>query len=116
MKTRPSAIAGLLISLVLLVAVVPGDGRSTAAHISTAFPQTYSLTSSLDTNIVSNGSFEIPDIGTSAGVTYSAGQTFGNWTIDSASVDLIKGWQAADGLQSIDLSGLDAGSIHQDLP
>ena len=66
--------------------------------------------------IVQNGSFEIPVV--SEGFdTYTAGQTFGDWTVEAESIDLISGnyWQAADGHQSVDLSGTTNGTIFQDL-
>ena len=67
------------------------------------------------TSIVANGDFEDPGAGASY-VTRTTGQTFGGWTVDSASIDHISGyWQAASGRQSVDLSGDSAGAIRQDL-
>ena len=46
--------------------------------------------------------------------TYSAPSTFGGWTVDRNSIDLIGPyWNAADGSQSVDLDGLAPGSISQ---
>lgn len=68
-------------------------------------------------NIVKNGSFEVPVVRDITLDTYYAGQTFGDWTVESGSVDHISRyyWQAADGLQSVDLSGTSDGIIFQDL-
>ena len=62
-----------------------------------------------------NGSFEI---GTDPGATFSS-QTAGSsaitgWTVGGFGVDYIGGyWQASDGVRSIDLSYLSAGSVSQ---
>lgn len=60
-----------------------------------------------------NGSFEEPVISSTFN-QISSGLT--GWTIQSGgSVDLIRSyWQAADGAQSLDLSGGSAGTIYQD--
>ncbi|OGG07158.1 hypothetical protein A3D05_03520 [Candidatus Gottesmanbacteria bacterium RIFCSPHIGHO2_02_FULL_40_24] len=72
-------------------------------------------------NIVINGSFEEPVVSGSYD-TYYSGDTFGNWTVEGGSIDImsvdhISGsyWQAADGLQSVDLTGTNntAGAIFQ---
>ncbi|HPA20416.1 MAG TPA: DUF642 domain-containing protein [Verrucomicrobiae bacterium] len=63
--------------------------------------------------LVVNGSFEDPIIG-GQGQTFYGGIT--GWTI-SGSIDILRNyWENADGLQSIDLSGLEAGSISQWIP
>ena len=51
------------------------------------------------TNIVSNGGFEIPVVARIA--TYGAGQTLGEWMIETGYVDVLSGqyWQPAEGLQ-----------------
>ncbi len=70
------------------------------------------------TNAVSHGSFETPFLGESnlTVLTFSAGQTFGGWTVASNTVDLVGTlWQAADGVQSVDMSGTSAGAIYQDV-
>ena len=64
-------------------------------------------------SIAGNGSFETP--ATPDRTTFSAGQTIGAWTVGSGDVDLLSNWQAADGQQLLTLSGLQAGSVHQDL-
>ncbi|MGH3793478.1 MAG: DUF642 domain-containing protein [Pseudonocardiaceae bacterium] len=52
-------------------------------------------------------SFETPVVTPNTFRTLSKGQTIGPWTVSQNNVDLIgKGfWQAADGVQSVDLSG-----------
>lgn len=75
-------------------------------------------------SLVSNGDFETPVVtgfqngqGETVIDWYFAPQTFGNWTVESGSVDLIRAprWQASSGTQCIDLSGQGAGVIYQDL-
>ena len=62
-----------------------------------------------------NGSFEAPSAGGSF-VGYGGGGNIGGWTVGGSGVDHIGGfWQAADGVQSVDLNGSDAGSVFQDL-
>lgn len=63
-------------------------------------------------NIIKNGSFEIPVINDSSIDTYLPGQIFGEWLVvseSSGSVEHIPGsrWNAADGLQSVDLNASD---------
>ncbi|AUY52368.1 choice-of-anchor C family protein [Streptomyces sp. CB01881] len=48
-------------------------------------------------------------------VTLAAGQTIGPWRVTAGSVDLIGAgyWQAAEGDQSVDLTGTGAGAVAQ---
>ena len=67
-------------------------------------------------NIVTNGDFEVPNVG-ALWATYDAGQTFGGWMVESGSIDHVGGdWQAVTGYESVDLSGNEAGAVYQDLP
>ena len=69
-------------------------------------------------NIVLNPSFESPVEPANSFSSYSAGSTaITSWTVASGSVDHIGAgfWQAADGVQSVDMNGSDAGSLFQDL-
>jgi choice-of-anchor C domain-containing protein len=63
----------------------------------------------------SNGSFEKPVVAPNTFVTVFAGQPLGAWTVTSGNVDLIGAgfWQAADGVQSLDLDGGQAGAVSQ---
>ncbi|HZN64500.1 MAG TPA: choice-of-anchor C family protein [Tepidisphaeraceae bacterium] len=65
-------------------------------------------------NVLTGGGFESPPV---AGQfqTFGAGQQMGSWTVESGSVDLVAGWQDAEGNQSVDLSGAGAGAIYLDL-
>jgi choice-of-anchor C domain-containing protein len=64
-------------------------------------------------NLLSNGSFETPVVD-GGYTTIGAGGTMGAWTVTSGSVDHIGSyWNAADGTQSVDMSGDQAGSISQ---
>ncbi len=48
--------------------------------------------------------------------TYTAGQSFGAWTVGSGSIDLINGyWQASNGTYSVDMDGSSVGSIYQSI-
>ncbi|MBA3895755.1 MAG: choice-of-anchor C family protein [Sphingomonadaceae bacterium] len=63
-----------------------------------------------------NGSFEMGTNDPGAGfVALNTGDTsIAGWTVGGAGIDYIGGyWQAADGVRSIDLSQLDAGSVAQ---
>ncbi|WP_329306941.1 choice-of-anchor C family protein [Streptomyces sp. NBC_01260] len=62
-----------------------------------------------------DGSFEYP-VSTPGGFKdLVAGQSIGPWQVTSGSVDLMGAgsWQAAEGDQSVDLSGVRAGSVSQ---
>lgn len=67
-------------------------------------------------NLVTNGGFETPVVPSSI-ETFFASSTFGGWTVSGHSVDLVSrtNWMAADGGQSLALSGQSAGAVHQDL-
>lgn len=63
-----------------------------------------------------NGSFEDPDAG-AAFVARSVGDNFGGhgWVVDQGTIDHIGGlWEAAEGEQSVDLNGSNAGGVAQD--
>ena len=67
---------------------------------------------------IRNGSFEEPIIG-SLYTPYLAGENIGGWVVESGSVEIVGTyWQAAEGNQSLDLSGIWewAGTLYQDLP
>src|SRR5688572_15361210 len=75
-------------------------------------------------SIVANGDFESPVVtgfqnafGQTTVDWYFSGQTFGNWTVESGSIDLYREpeWQAASGSQSVDMSGQGPAIIYQDL-
>jgi len=90
---------------------------SNSVSIKTAKAQatTVDVQPSLGSNIVLNGNFETPDVTAYTFDTYYAGRTFGNWYVESGSVDHIseRYWQAADGRQSVDLGGNSDGAISQ---
>jgi choice-of-anchor C domain-containing protein len=56
---------------------------------------------------ISNGSFETPVVTPNTFVNLGPGASIGAWTVSQGHVDHIGGgfWQAADGVQSVDLSG-----------
>lgn len=69
----------------------------------------------------SDGSFETPVVTPGTFVDLSQGQSIGPWTVTTGLVDLIGAgyWQAADGVQSVDLNGQtasipgEAGAVSQ---
>jgi choice-of-anchor C domain-containing protein len=63
----------------------------------------------------SDGSFESPVVTPNTFQTFFAGASIGPWTVTQGSVDLIgQGWwQAADGVQSLDLDGDQQGAVAQ---
>jgi choice-of-anchor C domain-containing protein len=63
----------------------------------------------------SDGSFESPVVAPNTFQTFFAGQSIGPWRVTQGSVDLIgQGfWQAADGVQSLDLDGNEQGAVAQ---
>lgn len=48
--------------------------------------------------------------------TFTAGQQLGPWTVTSGTVDLTRDWQDADGDQSLDLNGYNAGAVTRTVP
>ncbi|MFC8448848.1 choice-of-anchor C family protein [Kitasatospora sp. NPDC057223] len=62
-----------------------------------------------------DGSFENPRAAANSFSTVSAGQSIGPWRVTAANVDLIGAgfWQAAEGDQSVDLNGGNAGAVAQ---
>ena len=68
------------------------------------------------TSIVKDGGFEKPVV--NGGFNeYNAGQTIGKWTVTTGSIDLVTAsyWKPAQGVQSVDLDGSNAGAIAQNL-
>lgn len=73
--------------------------------------QTYAID-----NIVKSGSFESPDAGDYFVTLLAGNQTLTDWAIESGSVDVIDSiWQAADGLQMLDMNGNSPAVISQSL-
>ncbi|PRY22691.1 putative secreted protein/choice-of-anchor C domain-containing protein [Aliiruegeria haliotis] len=65
---------------------------------------------------VQNGSFELGNAGSGFTTRPAGSSALPGWTIGGSSIDHIGGyWQAADGGQSLDLSGSNAGSVSQTL-
>ncbi|WP_432588152.1 choice-of-anchor C family protein [Streptomyces sp. HD1123-B1] len=62
-----------------------------------------------------DGSFETPRVSANSFQTVSAGGSIGPWQVTSGSVDQIGAgyWQAAEGDQSVDLSGTTGGTVSQ---
>ena len=66
-------------------------------------------------NLVNDGGFEKPTVHGSAELISAPG-SIKAWTVSVGSVDLLRGrWQNFSGAQSIDLAGVSAGTIYQDL-
>jgi choice-of-anchor C domain-containing protein len=62
-----------------------------------------------------DGGFEMPNIRAGTLVRYGALSDIGRWTVTAGDVDLVGPgfWQAAEGLQSLDLEGDVSGTIEQ---
>jgi choice-of-anchor C domain-containing protein len=62
-----------------------------------------------------DGSFESPVVAPNTFLDISAGQPLGRWTVTKGNVDLSGAgfWQTADGAQSLDLDGSQAGAVSQ---
>lgn len=62
-----------------------------------------------------DGSFETPRVAANTFVNLGTGKTIGPWTVTGGNVDLIGAgfWQAAEGDQSVDLNGGNAGTVSQ---
>ncbi|MEU1806324.1 choice-of-anchor C family protein [Streptomyces sp. NPDC019937] len=62
-----------------------------------------------------DGSFETPRVAASTFVNVGTGGSIGPWKVTGGNVDLIGAgfWQAAEGDQSVDLNGGDAGTVSQ---
>ncbi|TDC22837.1 choice-of-anchor C family protein [Streptomyces sp. 8K308] len=63
----------------------------------------------------SNGGFEYPTIPNGYAQPLSAGQLIGPWVVGDSGVDLVREtyWEAAEGVQSIDLNANDPGRVSQ---
>lgn len=64
---------------------------------------------------IGNGSFETPQVPANTFTTVYTGGSIGPWTVTQGNVDHIgRGfWQAADGVQSVDLGGSTNGAVAQ---
>ncbi|MEU0844990.1 choice-of-anchor C family protein [Streptomyces sp. NPDC005962] len=62
-----------------------------------------------------DGSFETPRVAANTFVNVGTGGTIGPWKVAAGNVDLIGNgfWQAAEGEQSVDLNGGNAGTVSQ---
>ena len=111
MRFRVSRFLLVLLSVFAMVCTFTLDiGAQTSTPTSTP-----TVAINMNTSVVFNGSFEVP-LTNAPSDTYYAGSTFGGWSVESGSIDHISAWQAAEGNQSVDLSGVGAGAIYQDLP
>ena len=89
-----------------------GDGCSSSCTIETGW-------SCARTNVLPNGDFEAPMISPYSSTTYSAGSSFGGWSVASGSVkldSLSAIYAPANGNQCLLLNGSAAGSITQNFP
>src|SRR5438034_394965 len=67
-------------------------------------------------NLLTNGDFELPNIGNNIDIVYPTGSNLAGWLVASGDVDVAaRGWQQISGAQSLDLSGNQPGTIFQDL-
>ena len=101
--------------LLVVIPVVVWAAMGWSAQRARAWSEPLGPAAQTGTELVTNGSFEEPNVGARI-VGYGPGRTFGGWTVETGDVELIGTyWQAADGSQSVDLSGRSAGTIYQNL-
>ncbi|WP_225840347.1 choice-of-anchor C family protein [Streptomyces sp. NK08204] len=76
---------------------------------------THSVAAQAATTAFTNGSFETPTAPPNSFSTFFTGQNMGLWHVEGGSVDLVDDgyWQAAEGSQSVDLNGGNAGVLSQ---
>ncbi len=77
-----------------------------------------SLGLSAEASSISNGSFEATVIGVPYQVFWAGQNLGGGWMVESGTVEIVRDyWPAAEGHQSIDLSGIfeEIGTIYQDI-
>jgi len=95
---------------------VAAIGRVSIASSTAVFLSVLTSGVSYAANVVNNSSFATP-LAAGPVNTYLPGQTLGDWTVTSGSVDLLSNsyWHLNAGGQSIDLSGNEPGSISQNI-
>ncbi|MFD8542775.1 choice-of-anchor C family protein [Streptomyces sp. NPDC059649] len=96
--------------------LIAGAGTAMAAPAHTTGRASGPATSSLSAvSRFDDGSFESPKVKPNTFDEFATGQSFGPWRVTSGNVDLIGAgyWQAAEGDQSLDLNGTDAGAASQ---
>lgn len=101
--------------ILIIAAIMPLTAFAKAASSDQHRVPTARMVANL-TELVKDGGFEKPIL--SGGFTeYNAGQTFGKWTVTNGSIDLVTTsyWMPAQGAQSVDLDGSNAGTISQNL-
>lgn len=112
MKSVRWGVAAALASVVLAgtgsavsAAPVHGKGTKTVRHAPSAAAAVR----------LQDGGFESPRVAPRTFDEFTAGQSFGPWRVVSGSVDLIGAgyWQAAQGVQSLDLNGNNTGAVSQ---
>ncbi|GGZ45150.1 hypothetical protein GCM10010387_44550 [Streptomyces inusitatus] len=99
----------MALSRSLAVAAVAAALLATGAQTAMAAP------SAATVSRFDDGSFEYPTAPANSFSTLTAGQSIGPWKVASGTVDLIGAgfWQAAEGDQSVDLNGGQAGAVAQ---
>jgi choice-of-anchor C domain-containing protein len=86
--------------------------QDVTVHYRTADGTAASITDSL--NHVDNGGFEEPTV-LAEWSTFFPGSELGAWHVDGGGVDIVAGWQDAEGNQAVDLNARDPGSVYQDV-
>ncbi|HET9170476.1 MAG TPA: choice-of-anchor C family protein [Actinospica sp.] len=105
--SRTLAAAALCVAALGTTGIAPATAAGSSTH---AAPRVSAAASWF-----SDGGFETPTAPADSFTTFAAGQTIGPWTVTTGNVDLIGAgyWQAADGKQSLDLDGGQAGAVAQ---
>lgn len=121
MKRTVSLVLCLLLASALLSLTLGSTSLASSAalnHSPTLAEQLPDSNQPVTIGPLLNGNFEEPDVSQITFDTYDVGETFGHWKVESGDVNHISEyyWQAANGRQSVDLSGCSAGWIAQDVP
>ncbi|MFF7191959.1 choice-of-anchor C family protein [Streptomyces sp. NPDC008222] len=95
--------------------LLAGAGTAAAAPAKGAVTTHRLAAPSLALSRFDDGSFETPTIPPATFQEFTAGQAIGPWQVSNGTVDLIGAgyWQAAEGNQSVDLNGINPGTVSQ---
>lgn len=77
----------------------------------------FALAATAGTNLIVNGSFEIPRVPTNGFTKFSSPTNFPGWIVSSGGVDVVDTnyFPSASGLQSLDLNARSPGNVYQDI-
>jgi choice-of-anchor C domain-containing protein len=88
-------------------------------RVSNSAGSTDSDAATIRINLLTNGGFESPAIGGSLLSVFAPNSTtLTGWTVSAGDIEIIRPgiWSPSEGLQSLDMSGVSAATIYQDVP